>query len=152
MVNYTYNRRSDMKRADFTRKRINLRKKYEDEISGWGWDSIEVNENCVFDLDSNRIIDRIYVGSQLCIYPSGKIYSAWTTNQRVRDVVCDALFDEVLHEIAEARGYWVEVTDGDVFLGRIVEVDSWEEFDDLNWITSDDEKYAREYITENELL
>lgn len=74
------------------------------------------------DLRSNAYIDKyspdcirgsVYVGRVMSLYPSGKYYTGWTTNQTRNDVVRDECFHTALTEALEQRGMWLTSGEGD---------------------------------------
>lgn len=134
-------------------KRIDLRKQYIEDINSWNWNAIKKETSCIFDSDNNMIINMVYIGSRIAVYPSGKIYALWTSNQRVRDVICDSIFDQLLEDIAGKHGYYPEITENnDVFLSKEVSCSSWQEFSKINFLTENDKEEAREYIKANYLF
>lgn len=54
-----------------------------------------------------------YLGSIMDVFPSGKFYMPWTTNQTVRDIWQDRAFGEALEDVLEGYGIWVESGEGD---------------------------------------
>lgn len=83
---------------------------YTAEIESWDWNGI------VEDCAANE--GACYLGSVLSLYPSGKVYAFWATNQSRWDEVCDEAFQEALETVAEKHGLYVGGSDGngcDVF-------------------------------------
>jgi hypothetical protein len=79
------------------------------------WDS--------FDDDESKI-ECAYVGSVFSIFPSGKFYMPWTTNQTIKDVWKDEAFSEALSNILESHNMWFQGGEGDptdIFICRSVE-------------------------------
>lgn len=68
------------------------------------------------DFFGDGVLGRTYIGSQLCIWPSGKIYAPWTSNQTVRDMIMDRAFTEAIEELCDEYGLCYECESGDVFL------------------------------------
>lgn len=66
--------------------------------------------------EDGSLIYSVYVGSQLSIYPSGKIYAPWTSNQTWRDVVLDVYFDEMLTARLDELGLYHHCESGDVWI------------------------------------
>jgi len=98
-------------------KIIDLRQEFKQQI-----DDLMPGES-TFLIDADMDIDEwgnlvysIYAGSQLSIYPSGKIYAFWTTNQTWRDVIMDSYFEEMLTERLEQFGWYHMVESGDVWI------------------------------------
>ena len=67
-------------------------------------------------VDIGCVVGRVFIGSQLCIWPSGKIYAPWTTNQTMRDMIMDQAFTEAFEELCDDYGLCYECESGDVFL------------------------------------
>ena len=68
--------------------------RYREEISDWNWEGIKKDAltNCYVDeyelkYDEPYIIASTFIGTVFALYPSGKYYMPWTTNQTVRDVI-----------------------------------------------------------------
>ncbi len=68
---------------------------------------------CVEGCDDDGHVGSCYLGSVMSIYPSGKFYMPWTTNQTAKDVERDSAFGEALDAVASANGGWVESGEGD---------------------------------------
>jgi hypothetical protein len=92
-----------------------LRGKYIDEIREWDWEKLrrgaelQVPDGC----DEPCWVN--YVGGVLNLYPSGKIYAPWTSNQTARDVIRDEVFNEALDAVAEEHGAYITGDSGDIF-------------------------------------
>jgi hypothetical protein len=91
-----------------------LKERYAAEIKeGSIWAAIEADKFDSIQIDEGRNICRNWgVGEAINIFPSGKIYMPWTTNQNMRDVIRDQAFNEALEEAAEAAGVCVDYYDG----------------------------------------
>lgn len=76
--------------------------------------------NCRVEEDS--VIASFWLGTQLGIYPSGKIYSFWTTNQGRADIKRDSAFEDALEEVAEQYGFYVDHQDDSIFFSRVIEL------------------------------
>lgn len=94
-----------------------LKKHYKEQINSWNWKAIKKDalSNCFYDKYEcpDSIIASTYLGSILHIFPSGKYYMPWCTNQTRSDVTKDTAFNEALEEIAEANGMYITGSDGD---------------------------------------
>ena len=55
----------------------------------------------------------VFVGSVSSIFPSGKFYTSWTTNQGAKDVLRDETFGRVLDEILESKNIQWRSSEGD---------------------------------------
>lgn len=96
-------------------KRIDLRKQYTEEIEAWDWQGIKNDalKNLYFEeYEPEQLTGSCYLGSCLHLYPSGKFYMPWTSNQTFRDVVKDSLFVEILESIAEKHDLWIGSGEG----------------------------------------
>jgi hypothetical protein len=91
--------------------------KYETEIRQWDWHKLTDK----MDRRTNEWGERYYsawLGTTLGIMPSGKVYTAWTTNQTSSDVFKDECFSAALETIAEENGCFVYYDDDSIFIGR----------------------------------
>jgi hypothetical protein len=100
---------------------------YKSRILRWDWAAIvrtaevEAIEHiasggesiCRDGCDDDGHVGSYYLGSVMSIYPSGKFYMPWTTNQTADDVDRDSRFGEALDGVASAFGGWIESGDGD---------------------------------------
>lgn len=99
------------------RKPIKLRDKlkarYKKKIEQLDWEKIraECEENP--QLVDDFVIGSTYIGSQMSLFPSGKYYAFWTTNQNKQDVIRDQAFAEALAEVCEENGFSPERGEGD---------------------------------------
>ena len=66
------------------------------------------------DMFGNSVIS-VYIGSEILLKPSHKIYAPWTSNQTSWDEFADEIFWELLDEEARKNGFYVEVESGDIF-------------------------------------
>lgn len=86
-----------------------LVRRYCEKIEAWDWDRLA--QSCLDNLseqEDGSIVGRARLGSATEILPSGKIYTQWTTNQDVRDVIRDQAFLRALESVAEDHGFYVE--------------------------------------------
>lgn len=97
-----------------------LTAKYTKEIEQWDWDCIKEDAltNCF--VDEDNIIASSWLGTPFGIYPSGKIYTFWTSNQTRSDVIKDACFIEALERVAEENGMFISY-DEDISAQIVVE-------------------------------
>ena len=91
------------------RKRVNLAKRYEEEIQSWNWPDIKTQCTENLYIEDGDLCGDAFLGSVLSIYPSGKYYTPWCSNQTWADVVKDSLFGEVIESIAEEHGLSVTI-------------------------------------------
>ncbi len=54
---------------------------YKPQIRGWNWEHIKANLGKFFKQEDGEPYATMWVGTQLGIMPSGKIYAFWTSNQ-----------------------------------------------------------------------
>ena len=112
-------------------KQVDLKQRYTDEIKSWNWENIKhrAMNNLVIREEEDGVEGFDYLGSVLQMYPSGKFYMPWTTNQTNFDVIKDQLYRECLEQIAEEHGLYVT---GDDDLGVLAGVwFDWTELGDL---------------------
>lgn len=99
-----------------------LTKHYSEQIRKWDWSAVERNlleyEPEGFDPHYDEPLVGFWLGTLLGVFPSGKIYTAWTTNQKRSDIVRDECFLGALQEAASKRGFFVDYDDDSVFLVR----------------------------------
>lgn len=95
---------------------------YQKEISSWKWgeilQSLTDYEPEGFDPDYDDPLVGAWLGSVMAVFPSGKIYAPWTTNQTRADVVRDECFSEALEAVAGRHGVAVDYFDGSIFVVR----------------------------------
>ncbi|MDD5059461.1 MAG: hypothetical protein WC516_09970 [Patescibacteria group bacterium] len=92
-----------------------FREKYEEQIKeGIKGIAEKINqEEIVRDENGEGYVRRNYLGSVFSIFPSGKFYMPWTSNQTHRDVFKDEIFREVLESALEYEDMSLENGDGD---------------------------------------
>jgi hypothetical protein len=97
--------------------RLNHEKEYRAEIEGWDWDNIKndamSNDAIMDDFNPDCVYYATFIGSVFSIMPSGKYYMPWCSNQTDKDVAHDLVFQEILDEVAEKHGAWIESGEGD---------------------------------------
>jgi hypothetical protein len=118
-----------------------LVKHYKNEVSGWDWAKIKeaALENCRTNDDQDSVYGISWLGTPLGIYPSGKIYAFWTSNQTRADVAKDEAFIEALEAVAEEQGMFIDY-DEDIF--ACIHVTNKEEV--KGFITSEDADLAEQ--------
>lgn len=95
---------------------------YKHMIARWDWNDIfqrfqeYIPEG--FDPTHDEPLEGVWIGTVFGVFPSGKIYAPWTTNQTRSDVVRDQCFSDALEAMAERRGLFVDYSGEDVFLVR----------------------------------
>jgi len=134
--------------AKFDRYEI-LTRNYISQIESWDWEAVlkEVRSNCFLN-DCDEIEGRCYLGSVLNLYPSGKYYMPWCTNQTRNDEIKDSCYQEALEKVANDFDLFITGSDGDgldVCAGQMVDYD-----DVIQWITSEDADKAEELFNECE--
>ena len=96
-------------------------------LARWDWDAvvwsarIEALEHiasggtsiCGEGCDGDGHEGSAYLGSVMSIYPSGKYYMPWTTNQTADDVERDSRFGEALEAVASKFGGYIASGEGD---------------------------------------
>lgn len=93
-----------------------LVERYSAEIGSWNWDRMRASaELTPREYGRGEYELREYIGGVLNLYPSGKIYAPWTTNQTARDVIRDEAFREALESVALDHGANIDFCDDDVF-------------------------------------
>ena len=94
-----------------------LKQRYIEEIESWRWDKIRRDAQLqrIDGCDDPVWIE--YLGGVLNLYPSGKIYAFWTTNQTAKDVIRDEAFTDALEHVAEQQGAFIHCDSGDIFAG-----------------------------------
>jgi len=94
-----------------------LKQQYKKEIESWDWEKIEkdiYNNSPQYD-EYGEVHFSAWLGSITSIVPSGKIYTLWTSNQTLKDIIRDKAYYEVLFEIAESYGLDISIYSGDIF-------------------------------------
>lgn len=93
-----------------------LYQRYKEEISNWDWTKAkkEALKNCFLDhYNDDQVVASLFMGTVFSIYPSGKYYMPWTTNQTAKDVIKDTAYSRALDEVASSHGCWVTSGEGD---------------------------------------
>lgn len=126
-----------------------LTRHYKEEIKSWDWEGIckDIKTDC-FVNENDEIEGRVYLGSVLNIFPSGKYYMPWCTNQTRSDVIKDECFNDALEEVASEHGLFITGSDGagcDVCAGMLVDYGEVTSFQ-----TEEDEERAKELFEEVE--
>ena len=121
-----------------------LTNKYRKEIEQWDWKAIQssARSSCFID-EENNIIASCWLGTPLGTYPSGKIYTFWTTNQTRSDVIRDECFIEALEAVAESHGMFISYED-DIFAQAMLD----DPKQALRYVTNEDEEKAKELIAD----
>lgn len=91
---------------------------YEKEINetfNFEWIDKHIFDYVTMEDDWSEPYGRVFINSQCHLFPSGKIYAFWTTNQTQEDVIRDELYDEALTKVLKDRQMWYECDSGDVF-------------------------------------
>lgn len=74
----------------------------------------ECESNAEPDSDGDGdLIGRCYLGTVMSIYPSGKYYMPWCSNQSRADETRDECYGAALESALEDAGMWLESGDGD---------------------------------------
>jgi hypothetical protein len=110
-----------------------LKKQYKDEMINLPDTIKQLEKEEIVRLDSfegEGYVRRIYIGSVCGIFPSGKFYMPWTSNQSHRDVYRDEIFREVLEEMLDDEDCSLENGEGsadDLFICKYYD-DPFESF------------------------
>jgi hypothetical protein len=127
--------------------KVSLKQRYIEQIESWNWKEISnaAQKNCYVN-ENDEIEGTDYLGSVLNLYPSGKYYMPWCSNQTRFDVVRDSCFQEALEEVAGRYDMYITGSDGDgcdVLAGKIFDYSP-----DLVFIDSDNADKAEELFGE----
>lgn len=102
-----------------------LTKHYEKEIRSWNWNYILKNlaeyEPEGFNPEHDDRLVGKWLGTHFGLYPSGKVYAPWTTNQTRSDMIKDECFNDALEQVAASYGLFLDHFDGSVFVVKVVE-------------------------------
>ena len=83
-----------------------LEEKYKKEIlERFNWENIKE--------EMNEHEGKVFIGSVFSMFPSGKFYMPWTTNQSAKGVLKDEVFSDVLDEILSEKDMWWENSEAD---------------------------------------
>jgi hypothetical protein len=95
---------------------------YTNEIRLWNWIGLvqRFQEYTPegYDPQSDEPLEGAWIGTVFGLFPSGKVYAPWTTNQTRSDVVRDECFSDALEAVAGRYGLVVDYSGEDVFLIR----------------------------------
>lgn len=108
-----------------------LYRRYRAQIEAWNWDAIVEDcrdpENQYVDArfpGDTQVIGSSYLGTVMNLYPSGKYYMPWCTNQTDDDVARDSAYAEALEDVADAHDLYVFSGEGDpcdVYVGMVID-------------------------------
>jgi len=129
----------------FDRYKI-LIKHYTNEIIGWDWAKIKDNAltNCRVSEDEETVYGQSWLGTPFGIYPSGKVYAFWTSNQTRSDVTKDQCFVEALEKVAQDNDMFIDYSEDGDFLACVVV----EELAQVKmYITSKDQELAESILS-----
>lgn len=110
---------------------------YTNQISSWDWPKIKDNAytNCRANDSNDSVYGQSWLGTALGMYPSGKIYAFWTSNQTKADITKDECFIEALNKVAQDHEMHIDYSDdGDL----------------LACVTVDEAAQVKRYITERD--
>lgn len=129
-------------------KIIDKRKEYTEQIQSWDW--LAIKKSCFNSLEIGESDETQLIGHcglhSFRLTPSGKIYAPWTTNQRMRDVVLDALYQETLERIAETHGLGIEWNDEWLFAFVCVDMSDFNN-ETMGFLDNETETKFKEIIT-----
>jgi len=93
-----------------------LENRYRDEIAAEDWPALirEAEENLQWD-EAGDIVGRVLLGSITSLFPSGKIWTMWTTNQTVQDMIRDQAYRSALESVVDDHGMFLDEFSGDLF-------------------------------------
>ena len=138
-----------------------LHLRYKEEIESWDWKALKDSamNNCHVDhyeiqYDTPYVIASAFLGSVFALYPSGKYYMPWCTNQTIKDMVRDQAYNDALEEVAESNGMWITCGEGDpcdIFAQLAIDPDDYVNLEDkITFVTSEDhnlyESALRNYL------
>jgi len=136
--------------------------RYKEEIESWNWQGIKKDAmtNCFYDSynNDNCIVASTFLGTVFALYPSGKYYMPWTTNQTAKDVIKDEQFSQALEEVAESNDMYITCGEGDpcdIMAQFVIHFDEYKELEDqIIFVTNEDheifESHYRDYLAESE--
>jgi hypothetical protein len=92
-----------------------LTQHYLKELREWDWEAVKrgAQDNAEYDPEAEGKIGRVFLGTVFGLYPSGKYYMPWTTNQTSADETRDGAYHDALEQLAEENGGWIESGEGD---------------------------------------
>jgi len=93
-----------------------LEQRYREEIAAADWPALirEAEENPQRN-ESGDVIGQVLLGSITSLFPSGKIWTFWTTNQTVQDMIRDQAYRDALESVIDAHGMYLDEFSGDLF-------------------------------------
>jgi len=94
-----------------------LETRYREEIASADWPALirEAEQNPQWDEFGDAIVGQVLLGSITSLFPSGKIWTFWTSNQTVRDVVRDQAYRDALESVVNDHGMFISEFSGDLF-------------------------------------
>lgn len=84
------------------------------ELFDWEGLKQECLDNLEEDYENpNQLIGACYLGSIMDLFPSGKYYTFWTSNQTEGDTFQDGIFGEALDTVANEYGLYISSGEND---------------------------------------
>lgn len=96
-------------------KRVDLQQRYRAEIEAADWGEIRKNAEENPQWADGAIVGGAFLGSVTRLFPSGKIWTLWTSNQSWQDMVRDTVYREALESVANEHGMFIDEFSGDIF-------------------------------------
>ena len=126
-----------------------LTKHYISEIENWDWKAVlkEAKSNCYLD-EEEQVIGQCFLGTVFALFPSGKYYMPWCSNQTRQDEIKDSCYSEALEEVAARYGLFIQGGEGDpcdIFACKVFEIE-----DGVTFITQEDADRVDEILAECE--
>ncbi len=103
--------------------RDKLRERYKKQIEQWDWKAAKAECDSNPQLMEETVVGMTWIGSQMGLFPSGKYYTCWTTNQSKQDVIRDQAFVEALTEVVEENDLFLQRGEGDptdIYVGLLL--------------------------------
>ena len=88
---------------------------YRERITEW-LDDIQEADFEEIETEFGEKMRAVWLGSIYSITPSGKMYTFWCSNVSPKEALMDTIFQDVLEEEAEKRGWSVYWRDEDIFV------------------------------------
>ena len=92
-----------------------LEEQYREQITEW-FDEIRETDFEEIEIEWDTRVKGLWLGSVYAIMPSGKYYTFWCSNVTSKEAVKDQIFQEVMEEEAEKRGWSIYWRDDDIFV------------------------------------
>ena len=126
-----------------------LYNQYKEEIESWDWVGLKTDAltNCYFNQCNEEVMTSTFIGTVMSLFPSGKYYMPWCTNQTIKDKIRDSAFQKALEDVADEYDCYVTHSDSDpcdMLIEFAVNMDRFKNH--VQFVTNEEHRAYQEYI------